>query len=168
MDAVLAPICVGNAVVAIASERRPTPAVLLGEIIEHLDPSHVLEILRKLRAVVAPGGVLVVTTPNGAGLYNCLMTLRNRDQIQVAPIPTPLVGIGHIHLWSGPVLRETAEYAGWKFKDIQYYHGREAEKFARARRIWGGLKAQLLLRGIEFLANRTPNYRGFFVATFTA
>ena len=31
VDAVLAPVCVGNAVVAVASERRPTPAVLLGE-----------------------------------------------------------------------------------------------------------------------------------------
>ena len=31
VDAVMAPICVGNAVVAVASERRPTPAVLIGE-----------------------------------------------------------------------------------------------------------------------------------------
>jgi acyl-CoA reductase-like NAD-dependent aldehyde dehydrogenase len=31
VDAVLAPICVGNTVVVVPSERRPTPAVLLGE-----------------------------------------------------------------------------------------------------------------------------------------
>jgi acyl-CoA reductase-like NAD-dependent aldehyde dehydrogenase len=31
VDVVLAPICVGNTVVALASESRPTPAVLLGE-----------------------------------------------------------------------------------------------------------------------------------------
>jgi hypothetical protein len=76
--------------------------------------------------------------------------------------------VGHIHLWTGSVLRETAEYVGWKFKDIQYYHGREGEMFGEARKRWGGLKTQIFIRGIEFLANRTPKYRGFFVATFTA
>ena len=46
VDAVLAPICAGNAVVAVASERRPTPAVLLGEMTATSDfPAGVLNIV---------------------------------------------------------------------------------------------------------------------------
>jgi acyl-CoA reductase-like NAD-dependent aldehyde dehydrogenase len=47
VDAVLGPLCVGNAVVAVASERRPTPAALLGEMTATSD---------------FPGGVLNVVT----------------------------------------------------------------------------------------------------------
>jgi 2-polyprenyl-3-methyl-5-hydroxy-6-metoxy-1,4-benzoquinol methylase len=146
----------------------PYRVILLGEIIEHLDPSRVMEVLRQFRKMIQPGGVLVITTPNGGSLYNCLMTLQEKDRVQVAPVPDPLTGVGHIHLWSGPVLRQTAEYVGWSFKNIKYYHGREGEKFVEVRKKWGSLKTQVLLRGIEFLANRTPRYRGFFVATFVA
>jgi acyl-CoA reductase-like NAD-dependent aldehyde dehydrogenase len=46
VDTVLAPICVGNAVIALASELRPTPAVLLGEMTATSDfPAGVLNIL---------------------------------------------------------------------------------------------------------------------------
>jgi acyl-CoA reductase-like NAD-dependent aldehyde dehydrogenase len=46
VDTVLAPICVGNTVLALASELRPTPAVLLGEMSATSDfPSGVLNIL---------------------------------------------------------------------------------------------------------------------------
>jgi len=46
VDAVLAPICVGNTVVVVASERRPTPAVLLGEMTATSDfPAGVLNIV---------------------------------------------------------------------------------------------------------------------------
>ncbi len=49
VDAVLAPICVGNAVVAVASERRPTPAVLLGEMTASSDfPGGVLNLVTGL------------------------------------------------------------------------------------------------------------------------
>jgi acyl-CoA reductase-like NAD-dependent aldehyde dehydrogenase len=49
VDAVLAPICVGNTVVAVASERRPTPAVLLGEMTATSDfPAGVLNIITGL------------------------------------------------------------------------------------------------------------------------
>jgi acyl-CoA reductase-like NAD-dependent aldehyde dehydrogenase len=46
VDAVLAPIAVGNTVVVLASERRPTPAVLLGEMTATSDfPAGVLNIV---------------------------------------------------------------------------------------------------------------------------
>jgi acyl-CoA reductase-like NAD-dependent aldehyde dehydrogenase len=49
VDAVLAPLCVGNTVVALASERRPTPAVLFGEMTSSSDfPAGVLNIVTGL------------------------------------------------------------------------------------------------------------------------
>jgi acyl-CoA reductase-like NAD-dependent aldehyde dehydrogenase len=55
VDAVLAPICVGNTVVAIASQTRPTPAVLLGEMTSSSDfPSGVLNIVTGLTDELAP------------------------------------------------------------------------------------------------------------------
>ena len=58
VDAVLAPICAGNAVVALASETRPTPAVLLGEMTASSDfPAGVLNLVTgftdELAAVLA-------------------------------------------------------------------------------------------------------------------
>lgn len=55
VDAVLAPICVGNTVVALASETRPTPAVLLGEMTASSDfPAGVLNIVTGFTDELAP------------------------------------------------------------------------------------------------------------------
>jgi acyl-CoA reductase-like NAD-dependent aldehyde dehydrogenase len=55
VDAVLAPICAGNTVVALASESRPTPAVLLGEMTSSSDfPGGVLNIVTGLTDELAP------------------------------------------------------------------------------------------------------------------
>lgn len=140
--------------------------IFLGEIIEHLDPSAVANFLNVLRNSAKPDCVLVITTPNATGLYNCWMTMTGKAPVQVAPIPNPVHGYGHIHLWSPAILNQTAEHFGWAPKEVRYYHGREAEMFARAKRKWAGLKATFFLRGIEFLANRKPTLRGFFVATY--
>ena len=55
VDAVCAPIAAGNAVVVLASEQRPTPAVLLGEMTATSDvPSGVLNILTGRTGELAP------------------------------------------------------------------------------------------------------------------
>jgi acyl-CoA reductase-like NAD-dependent aldehyde dehydrogenase len=55
VDTVLAPIVVGNTVVALASERRPTPAVLLGEMSVTSDfPAGLLNIVTGITAELAP------------------------------------------------------------------------------------------------------------------
>jgi acyl-CoA reductase-like NAD-dependent aldehyde dehydrogenase len=55
VNAVLAPIAVGNTVVAVASEKRPTPAVLLGEMTATADfPGGVLNIVTGFTGEVAP------------------------------------------------------------------------------------------------------------------
>ena len=62
-----------------ASASPPADLVVAGEVIEHLDdPGSFLD---GLHALVAPGGLLVVTTPNAAGLVNaarrCSATTRS-------------------------------------------------------------------------------------------
>ena len=55
VDAVLAPLSTGNAVVALASETRPTPAVLLGEMSATADlPGGVLNVLTGRRDELSP------------------------------------------------------------------------------------------------------------------
>ncbi len=55
VDAVAAPLCVGNAVIAVASQCRPTPAVLLGEMTATSDfPGGVLNIVTGLTDELAP------------------------------------------------------------------------------------------------------------------
>lgn len=142
--------------------------IVLGEIIEHLDPTQVAGVLRNLRKLVKPGGLLLVTTPNGAGFYNWYMTVSGGDVVLSPPIPDPVMGHGHIHLWSERVLRETAAHCGWGLQDIRYYHGREGEKFAEMNARWLSLKSQVFLRTVKILANSFPKLRGFLVASFAA
>jgi acyl-CoA reductase-like NAD-dependent aldehyde dehydrogenase len=55
VEGVLAPICAGNTVVVVASEERPTPAVLLGEMSATADfPAGVLNIVTGLTSELAP------------------------------------------------------------------------------------------------------------------
>ena len=55
VDSVLAPICAGNTVVVVASERRPTPAILLGEMSATSDfPSGLLNIITGYTAELSP------------------------------------------------------------------------------------------------------------------
>jgi acyl-CoA reductase-like NAD-dependent aldehyde dehydrogenase len=55
VNAVLAPIAVGNTVVVVASEKRPTPAVLLGEMTVTADfPAGLLNIVTGFTGEVAP------------------------------------------------------------------------------------------------------------------
>ena len=55
----------------------PADVVVAGEVIEHLDdPGGFLD---GLHALVAPGGLLVVTTPNAAGLVNAAALLGNYE-----------------------------------------------------------------------------------------
>jgi SAM-dependent methyltransferase len=146
--------------------------IILGEIIEHLDPTVVSRLLGKLRKLVKPGGLLVITTPNGGGLVNCFALMRDHDLVALHPpirqADHDSMGYNHIHLWPVSQLRPTAEHYGWKLKNVAYYHGREGEYFDRSRRKWSSLKHQVIVKALESIVNRRPKLRGFYVASFGA
>ena len=142
--------------------------IMLGEIIEHLDPTQVAKALSKLRRVVKTGGLMIITTPNGAGLHNIAMILLRHDIVLHPPIPDVVMGYPHIHLWPLSQLQPTAEHFGWKFKNVSYYHGREGEMFCESAPQLGGPTYQLMINAIKFISNRYPVLRGFYVASFNA
>ena len=55
----------------------PAELVVAGEVIEHLDDAG--SFLDGLHALVAPGGILAVTTPNATGLVNAVASLANYE-----------------------------------------------------------------------------------------
>ena len=138
--------------------------ILLGEVIEHIDPTLVVASLRNLRQLVKPSGLLIITTPNGSGFYNCFMEMG--PGATVAPIPHPTMGYGHIHLWTPRTLEETANHCRWKLFSIVFYHGREAEQFASINRRWGNLKGQIFMRLTKLIVDWKPARRGFFIAGY--
>ena len=149
-----------------AKLKRKFDVIILGEIIEHLDPTVVTQALQTLRELIAEDGLLIITTPNAVGLYNSYMMMTDGDGIVLPPIPDSTMGFGHIHLWSAPVLERTANWCGFKKDALFFNHGREGEKFARARREWISLKSQVFLKAVELIGNMKPSLRGFFVASF--
>jgi hypothetical protein len=142
--------------------------IILGEIIEHLDPTTVANLLKILRRAAKPNALLIVTTPNASGLYNCWMILTGKQRVQVAPIPDPVHGYGHIHLWSPVLLDQTAQHYGWKPQAVRFYHGRDGEMLDRIRNKWEGLKSYLLLRILEITTKKWPKLKGFFVSAYKA
>jgi len=79
VDAVLAPICAGNTVVVLASEARPTPAVLLGEMTSSSDfPGGVLNIVTGFTAELAP---VLAAHEDVDGLDLCGVALEVADEL---------------------------------------------------------------------------------------
>jgi hypothetical protein len=139
--------------------------IILGEVIEHLDPTVTAALLKNLRGSIADTGVLLITTPNGSGIYNATQTVMKGAGPQVAPIPDPQMGYAHIHLWTPALLTQTLQHCGWHTEQTRFYHGREGELFARSRRHWGSLKHQVMIKTVEAIAKLIPKYQGFFVMT---
>jgi SAM-dependent methyltransferase len=87
----------------------PVEVVLAGELLEHLDrPGAFLEAVKPL---VAAGGSLVLTTPNGHALTNVLGGLLGRE----------LVNPDHVAWFSWRTLLTLLERHGWRLESLAYY-----------------------------------------------
>ena len=80
----------------------PAQLVIAGEVIEHLDDPGAF--LAGLQTLVAPGGQLVVTTPNAYGLFNVLASLALRE------INHP----DHVLMFTWRTLTNLASRHGWE------------------------------------------------------
>jgi hypothetical protein len=87
----------------------PAEVVLAGEIIEHLDaPGAFLEAMRPL---VAPGGTLLLTTPNASGFLNSAAALARRE------VNHP----DHVLLFSYRTLTNLLDRHGWEVDEVACY-----------------------------------------------
>lgn len=100
--------CRDEAAVA-AAGIEPAEVVVAGEVIEHLDePGPFLQALHRL---VAPGGELVVTTPNASGLLNTAAALAGRE------VNHP----DHVAMFSWRTLQNLLARHGWEVVESATY-----------------------------------------------
>jgi SAM-dependent methyltransferase len=85
---------------------RQFDAIFFSEVIEHLPvPGHIA--LRRLRALLRPGGLLLCSTPNLYRLRNLVYLVRGRPLFDHFDLPG-VRGYGH-------VLEYSAEHLAWQF-----------------------------------------------------
>jgi SAM-dependent methyltransferase len=87
----------------------PAQLVIAGEVIEHVDDPG--NFLAGLHALVAPGGRLIVTTPNAYGLFNVFASLAHRE------INHP----DHVVMFTWRTLTNLASRHGWRAVDTAMY-----------------------------------------------
>ncbi|MBF9127565.1 class I SAM-dependent methyltransferase [Plantactinospora sp. S1510] len=111
---------------------RSVGGVLMGELIEHVyDP---VAVLRECRRVLAPSGLLVLTTPNLAALQDRVGFLAGRAPRQVNPLH-PYLWL-HIRPFTVSLLREVlrradlepvrvrSNYVGWRLRGGRWVKSR--------------------------------------------
>jgi len=113
--------------------------VLLGEVIEHIPSIHAPKILRFFHRVLAPGGRLVITTPN---LHGFKMRLRHLLGIDFThdPLGDETMGYPHVNLFSSRQLCDLARANRFAVNDVLYRdftagprrHGNDSRAVARA------------------------------------
>jgi len=91
-------------------------AVVFSEVLEHLAPSEVPQVLVSLRDQLAPGGVLVVSSPNLTALYRVLSLAFGNAHIMDVPVDQAQhPGVyGHQRLYGRPDLEQLAAQAGMR------------------------------------------------------
>lgn len=102
---------------------EPAEVVLAGELVEHLDrPGSFLEAVKSL---TAPGGSLVITTPNAHALTNTLGAFAGRE----------LVNPDHVSWLSWRTLETLLSRHGWRLDDLAYYRFPHVVSGPRAPRL---------------------------------
>jgi len=103
---------------------EPADVVVAGELLEHLDrPGDFLEAVKTL---VAPDGILVLTTPNAHALTNVLGALAGRE----------LVNPDHVAWFSWRTLATLLDRHGWRLERLAYYRFPTVESGARGPRVF--------------------------------
>jgi 2-polyprenyl-3-methyl-5-hydroxy-6-metoxy-1,4-benzoquinol methylase len=96
---------------------RTYDVILLSEVIEHLPvPGHV--VLRRLRRMLNPGGLLICSTPNLYRLRNVAFLAFGRPIFDHFDVPRDS-GAGHVLEYSAEHLRWQFEQAGFTDIDVQ-------------------------------------------------
>jgi SAM-dependent methyltransferase len=98
----------------------PAELVIAGEIIEHLEAPGAL--LEAMKLLVAPTGLLVVTTPNAASLMNPLAAVGGYEMVHP----------DHIAIYSWYTLTKLLSLHGWSVRRIRTYHRPASPRTSRS------------------------------------
>lgn len=110
---------------------EPAELVVAGELIEHLDcPGQFLDAVHPL---LAPGGRLILTTPNATALTNLLVAFAMREWSSPH----------HVAMYSWRTLATLLDRHGWNLQDLLFYfRGKRSGPEAAARpRLAGAFNA---------------------------
>lgn len=124
-------------------------AVLFAEVVEHLPPNAVPDVLRDIARVLAPGGRLVLTTPNLASWSNRELVARGHSP-QQSPARTIDGTFGHLRLYTMAELVTLLEGGGLRVRRRHFFdqvavgaspvRRALAAAVAPARRLWPTLR----------------------------
>ena len=118
----------------------PADLVIAGEVIEHLDDPGAF--LDGVRSLVAPGGRLVITTPNAYGLLNVIASVGRRE------INHP----DHVVMFTWRTLTNLASRHGWAVEATHVYV--PTLKAGAGARALGGRLAVAVERGLARAGHR--------------
>lgn len=95
---------------------------VLSEVAEHIPPPAFTHALTQIHRVLAPGGVLVATSPNLVSLMNRLIFLVGGSPFHL-PIRADNYGGGypHIHLYSGREVAALGRRLGYEVASVGYH-----------------------------------------------
>lgn len=99
---------------------RVFDAALFAEVVEHLPPNAVPDVLRDIARVLTPGGRLVLTTPNLASWANRELVLRGHSP-QQSPARTIDGTFGHLRLYTMAELVALLEGAGLRVRRQEFF-----------------------------------------------
>jgi SAM-dependent methyltransferase len=132
--------------------------VIFTEVLEHLfgPPS---DVLRETRRILRDGGVLILSVPNIATLYNRVKLL-----LGATPLPNPdqqmkkgwVHGYGHVHEYTAKEIASLVENCGFTISERRFLQERVGAVFDYA----GTGRLHTLLRaGCRLLALGVPSFR---------
>jgi SAM-dependent methyltransferase len=101
---------------------EPADIVLAGEVIEHLGAPG--PFLRAMRDLCAPGGTLIVTTPNAYGLVNVVANITRRVEVNHPD---------HVVMFTWRTLTQLMAREGWIAQDSVTYVPSVRERGERSR-----------------------------------
>lgn len=101
-----------------ATERFDLVTML--EVIEHI-PQPPYIVFEKLRAVLKPGGLLLMTTPNGFRVRNILRMIANKEVLDTYRYPEGDSPLGHQHEYTLRQMRWQLQHAGYEIVRLETY-----------------------------------------------
>ncbi|ARE42520.1 hypothetical protein RGUI_4203 (plasmid) [Rhodovulum sp. P5] len=94
--------------------------VILTEVIEHI-PQPPYLVLQRIAKLIAPGGRLFLTTPNGHRIRNILYMMAGKEILGIYRYPEPGMALGHQHEYTMKQMLWQAGHAGFEVELAEYY-----------------------------------------------